>query len=283
MNSVKVTMGLLELAVVSKFLSVADTGFSPTGTPQFLDYHLVMASWISVAVITGLYLLNVFRMSHDSPIETVGPVRCLFSIGFIGFAAYIALGLFSPKAPEGVVWQQLVAFAPPQINHSKTEDGFFVEHDGLQYALDFDQAVDTASSNNQLMFLDFTGVNCINCRRMEKGVLASAPVHSVIKDLVRVQLYVDIFPGAQSNPEEGERLLTRNRGLQENWFGDVTIPAYVIATPDGQEILATFKGLDTNGAQFQQFLKAGLQRWDQRQTGIEGPTAAIKNASYTKH
>ena len=53
MNSVKVTMGLLELAVVSKFLSVADTGFSPTGTPQFLDYHLVMATWISVSVVTG--------------------------------------------------------------------------------------------------------------------------------------------------------------------------------------------------------------------------------------
>ena len=53
MNSVKVTMGLLELAVVSKFLSVADTGFSPTGTPQFLDYHLVMATWISVSVVAG--------------------------------------------------------------------------------------------------------------------------------------------------------------------------------------------------------------------------------------
>ena len=283
MNSVKVTMGLLELAVVSKFLSVADIGFSPTGTPQFLDYHLVMASWISVSVITGLYLLNVFRMSHDSPTETVGPLRCLFSMGFIGLAAYIGLGLFAPKAPDGVLWQQLVAFAPPQINYSSTDEGYFVEHDGLQYSLDFDQAVETASSDNRLMFLDFTGVNCINCRRMEKGVLASAQVHSVIKDLVRVQLYVDEVPGVKTKPEEHERLLARNHGLQENWFGDVTIPAYVIATPDGQEILATFKGLDTNGAQFQKFLNAGLERWQQRQTAVEGPTAAIQNASFTTH
>ncbi|MEO1978969.1 MAG: cytochrome c biogenesis protein CcdA, partial [Fuerstiella sp.] len=167
MNSVKVTMGLLELAVVSKFLSVADTGFSPTGTPQFLDYHLVMATWISVSVVTGLYLLGVFRMPHDSPTETVGPIRCLFSMSFIGFAAYIALGLFTPKGPEGIIWQQLVAFAPPQINYSSTDEGYFVEHDGLQYSLDFDQAVETASSSNQLMFLDFTGVNCMNCRLME--------------------------------------------------------------------------------------------------------------------
>ena len=283
MNSVKVTMGLLELAVVSKFLSVADTGFSPTGTPQFLDYHLVMATWISVSVVTGLYLLGVFRMPHDAPSETVGPIRCLFSMSFIGFAAYIAMGLFTPKGPEGVVWQQLVAFAPPQINYSSTDEGYFVEHDGLQYSLDFDQAVETASSSNQLMFLDFTGVNCINCRRMEKGVLASAPVHAVIKDLVRVQLYVDEVPGVKTKPEEHERLLTRNHGLQENWFGDVTIPAYVIATPDGQEILATFKGLDTDGEQFQQFLQAGLERWKQRQSPTTGPTASIQNTSFITH
>ncbi|MDG2130822.1 MAG: cytochrome c biogenesis protein CcdA [Fuerstiella sp.] len=283
MNSVKVTMGLLELAVVSKFLSVADTGFSPTGTPQFLDYHLVMATWISVSVVTGLYLLGVFRMPHDSPSETVGPIRCLFSMSFIGFAAYIALGLFTPEGPEGVVWEQLVAFAPPQINYSNTDEGYFVEHDGLQYSLDFDQAVETASSNNQLMFLDFTGVNCINCRRMEKGVLASKPVHSVIKDLVRVQLYVDEVPGVKTKPDEHERLLSRNHGLQENWFGDVTIPAYVIATPDGQEILATFKGLDTDGDEFQLFLQAGLERWRQHQSSAVVPAAAIQNASFTTH
>ena len=283
MNSVKVTMGLLELAVVSKFLSVADTGFSPTGTPQFLDYHLVMATWISVAVVTGLYLLGVFRMPHDSPTETVGPIRCLFSMSFIGFAAYIALGLFTPKGPEGVVWQQLVAFAPPQINYSTSDEGYFVEHDGLQYSLDFDQAVETASSSNQLMFLDFTGVNCMNCRLMEKGVMASAPVHSVIKDLVRVQLYVDEVPGVKTKPEEHERLLTRNHGLQKNWLGDVAIPAYVIATPDGKEILATFKGLDSDGDEFQKFLKAGLDSWKQQQTSAPVPTASIQNASFTTH
>ncbi|MEO1983744.1 MAG: hypothetical protein ABGZ24_24805, partial [Fuerstiella sp.] len=116
---------------------------------------------------------------------------------------------------------------------------------------------------------------------MENGVMASAQVHSVIKDLVRVQLYVDEVPGVKTKPEEHERLLTRNHGLQQNWLGDVAIPAYVIATPDGQEILATFKGLDSDGVEFQQFLEAGLQEWQQRQTSVGGPTAAIQNASYT--
>ncbi|MCA9083157.1 MAG: thioredoxin family protein [Planctomycetaceae bacterium] len=286
MNSVKVTLGLLELAIVTKFLSVADTGLSPTGTPQYLDYHLVMASWIAVATVTGLYLLGRFRMPHDTPTDAVGPVRCVFALGFMGLAVYIATGLFAPKAPEGVLWQQIVAFAPPQINFSSSGDEFFIEHDGLQYALDFDKAVAEASTSNQPMFLDFTGVNCINCRRMEKGVLSTDAVHDVIKDLVRVQLYVDEVPGVKSNPEEHERLLARNRDLQRNWFGDVGIPAYIIATPDGQEILSVFKGLDTTGEEFQQFLRAGLDRWRQRKvTSTESSSlkrsAEIQNASYS--
>ena len=283
MNSVKVTLGLVELAIVTKFLSVADTGFSSTGTPQYLDFHLVLASWIAIALITGMYLLGRFRLPHDSPSDTVGPLRCMFALGFFGLAAYIATGVFSPKAPEGVLWQQIVAFAPPQISYSNTGDDFFIEHDGLQYALDFDKAVKTASSSNMPMFLDFTGVNCINCRRMEKGVLATEAVHGVLKDLVRVQLYVDEVPGVKTNPEEHDRLLTRNRDLQQDWVGDVTIPAYVIATPDGNEILATFKGLDTTGEEFQQFLKAGLKRWKQRQSAATQQGTPFQSASYNNH
>ena len=283
MNSVKVTMGLLELAVVTKFLSVADTGFSPTGMPRFLDYHLVMGSWIAVALVTGVYLLGLFRMPHDSPNETIGPVRCLFSLGFIGLAAYIAVGLFSPQPPAGVLWQQIVAFAPPQIEYSTDGDDYFIEHDGLKYALDFDAAVETASTSNMPMFLDFTGVNCINCRLMEKGVLASPKVHAVLADMVRVQLYVDEVPGVKQDAAEHQRLLTRNHALQSDWFGDVSIPAYVIATPDGQEILAAFKGLDDSaGDQFQQFLTAGLARWEELNSTASVATADVSTASFSR-
>lgn len=256
MNTVKVTMGLVELAIVVKFLSVSDMGFSPNGQPQFLDYHLVMGGWIAIAMITGLYLLGVFRMPHDSPSESIGPVRCMFSLGFVGLAAYIAVGLFSPKQPEGVLWKQIVAFAPPQLE----TDGMFINHDGLQYSLDFDAASQVAATSNKPMFLDFTGVNCINCRRMEQGVLSRSDVHSVLEDLVRVQLYVDYIPGINKTSDDHERLLERNKTLQSEWFKDVSIPAYVITTPDG-EPLAAFKGLDTTGTEFHKFLEAGLERW----------------------
>lgn len=284
MNTVKVTMGLLELAIVAKFLSVADTGFSPTGLPRFLDYHLVMGAWIAVAAVTGLYLLGMFRMPHDSPSDSIGPLRCVFSLGFVGLAAYIAVGLFSPNAPEGMLWQQIVALAPPQIETANGEDGYFIEHDGLKYSLDFDSAVTTAAMDNKPMFLDFTGVNCINCRLMEKGVLSKADIHSVLKDLVRVQLYVDQIPGVNREGEDYQRLLDRNHDLQRDWFGDVAIPAYAITTPDGTKILSTFKGLDSTGLEFKKFLAAGLSRWDA--LASSDPVAAssdYKNVSYATH
>ena len=280
MNRVKVTLGLLELAVVTKFLSVADIGFSPNGLPQYLDYHLVMGSWIAVAIITSLYLLNVFRMPHDTPSDSVGPLSCLFSLGFMGLSAYIAVGLFSPKAPEGALWQQIVAFAPPQLNVSRSGEEFVAHHDGLSYSLDFDAAVRTASRSNKPMFLDFTGVTCINCRLMENSVLSSEPVHQVIEDLVRVQLFVDEVPGAKTIPEEHERLLKRNHELQNEWLEGTGIPAYVIATPDGKEILSRFSGLDRSpsGKDFQTFLDVGLQKWEARKLAAQSKpdsTAAI--------
>ena len=284
MNTVKVTMGLLELAIVAKFLSVADTGFSPTGLPRFLDYHLVMGSWIAVAGVTGLYLLGLFRMPHDSPSDSIGPIRCMFSLGFVGLAAYIAVGLFSPNAPEGMLWQQIVAFAPPQIETANGDDGYFIEHDGLKYSLDFDSAVTTAAMSNKPMFLDFTGVNCINCRLMEKGVLSKADIHSVLKDLVRVQLYVDQIPGVNREADDYKRLLDRNHDLQRDWFGDVAIPAYAITTPDGTQILSTFKGLDSTGIEFKKFLAAGLGRWQSiAATQPETSPTAYKNVSYSTH
>lgn len=274
MNSVKVTMGLLELAIVTKFLSVADTGLSPTGLPQYLDYHLVMGSWIAIATVTGLYLLGMFHMPHDTPGQPIGPVRCLFSVGFLGLAAYIAVGLFAAQSPQGALWQQIVAFAPPQLEVSASDEGYFVEHDGLKYSLDFDAAVETASTENKPLFLDFTGVNCINCRRMEE-VLAQDQFHKTLEGLVRAQLYVDLIPGLAEGTEDHDRILSRNHSLQEDWFADVTIPAYVIATPDGKEILATFKGLDTSGQQFQEFLDFGLERWQKLNSQNEPSTIQV--------
>lgn len=261
MNRVKVTLGLLELAVVVKFLSVADIGFSPEGLPRYLDYHMAMGIWIAIGIVIALYLLHIFRTSHDTPSESVPAFQCLIAIGFLCTSAYITVGLFSANPPRGALWQQIVAFAPPQLEI----DGLFIDHDGLKYSLDFDAAVASAENSQQPMFLDFTGVNCINCRKMENTVLKADDVHEMLADLVKVQLYTDIVPGVKEGSEAYDRLLARNKTLQKDWLKDTTLPAYVIATPDGKEILAVHKGYEEGGQQFRKFLKSGLNKWRQLQ------------------
>lgn len=257
MNRVKVTLGLLELAVVVKFLSVADIGFSPDGLPHYLDYHMAMGIWIAIGIVTGLYLLHIFRTTHDTPSESVPAFQCLIAIGFLCTSAYITVGMFSAVPPRGALWQQIVAFAPPQLEI----DGLFIDHDGLKYSLDFDAAVASAENSEQPMFLDFTGVNCINCRKMENTVLKDSDVHDVLEDLVKVQLYTDIVPGVEEGTEAFDRILARNITLQEDWLKDTTLPTYVIATPDGKDILAVHTGYDEGGQEFRKFLKTGMKKW----------------------
>lgn len=261
MNRVKVTLGLLELAVVVKFLSVADIGFSPDGLPRYLDYHMAMGIWIVIGIVISLYLLHIFRTTHDTPSESVPAFQCLIAIGFLCTSAYITVGLFAANPPRGAIWQQIVAFAPPQLE----VDGLFIDHDGLKYSLDFDAAVASAANSEQPMFLDFTGVNCINCRKMENTVLKADDVHDVLVDLVKVQLYTDIVPGVKEGTEAYDRLLARNKTLQKDWLKDTTLPVYVIATPDGKDILAVHKGYEEGGLEFRKFLKAGLKKWKERQ------------------
>lgn len=188
---------------------------------------------------------------------------------FHGNRSYLLVGLFAAKPPEGVLWQTVAAFAPPQMDITSSEEGYTVEHDGLEYSLDFDAAVKVASKDNKPLFLDFTGVNCMNCRQMERVVLSQNEVHDLIEDMVRVQLYTDTVPGVSKVSDDYDRLLKRNMDLQETWLKDVAIPIYVIATPDGSEILATFKGNDqTNGELFRKFLSVGKQRWQDRKAAV---------------
>ncbi|MEZ6061239.1 MAG: protein-disulfide reductase DsbD family protein [Planctomycetaceae bacterium] len=271
MNRVKVTLGLLELAIVAKFLSVADIGFSATQTPYLLDFSLVVGAWIAVAVVTGLYLLGMFSIGHDDNNRSTGPLQAVFALTFIGIGVYMAVGLFAREEPKGIVWQQIAAFAPPTAAISETDNGYFLEHDGLQYALEFDTAVEQARGANKPIFVDFTGVNCINCRVMERTALRTPKVHEVISDLPRAQLYVDTVPGVE-DAARSKQILNRNIDLQKSLFGDVAIPAYAIVSPDGTQILARFTGLDTSGEKFRAFLDEGLNAWRQR-SGTSGARA----------
>ncbi len=267
MNVVKVVMGLIEIGAAIKFYSVADLVWNPE--PVLFDFVFVMISWLVLSLTIALYLLGVFRLAHDVPPTGISVVRMVLVMVFFGLSCNLAVGLITHERGGGWIMDQIIAFAPPRFeNEAAVEKGGapptdlpepVLAHHGVWFTLDVDKAISHASKQNRPMLFDFTGVNCINCRLME--IKMSQPqIHSRLDKFVLVQLYADKVPKI-SDRLEVKRLLKRNIGLQEEWFGDVTLPSYAVVTPDGKTILSMYKGLEQKEGEFAAFLDDGMKKW----------------------
>ena len=243
LNAVKVVMGFVELGVAVKYISIVDQQWN--SIPWIFDFTNVMTLWGIVAVCTGLYLLGQFRLSHDSPVQGLSPVRVLLAIGFLTLAGLFGIGVTQPDRETWLV-NQLIAFAPARVDQ--------VEHEK-----DFERAVAAASAQNRPLFIDFTGVFCTNCRLMEIR-MARPKNHRRLELFIQVQVYTDKVPNVDDKVEAA-RLLARNVSLQKNWFGDVTLPAYAVVTPDGKTVLSSFFGMEKRDGDFARFLDEGWIQW----------------------
>ncbi len=263
MNDVKVTMGIVELALVAKFLSVADIGFSPTVYPVYLTYEIFLISWIVLSVVTGIYLFGLFRKQMGPLTKTVKSVRNTIALLFIAFAGYMTVGMIGHEMPIRILWDNVIAFAPPDGIIRKTDAmGYVISHDDLDYALEFEKATAAAGEKNRPIFIDFTGVNCINCRQMERSVLVQKDVLERLNQLERAQLYTDIVPGIKDQ-KFAEQLLAENQELQMDLLNSSALPLYAIVSADGKEVLDSFPGLDGSGGKdFIAFLDRGLKAWE---------------------
>ena len=248
LNAVKVVMGFVEAGIAVKYISIVDQQWN--SVPWLFDFTNVMTLWSVLSISTGLYLLGQFRLSHDSAIQGLSPIRVLLAMGFLMLGGLFGVGLLQPERDAWLL-DQLIAFAPARLNNEEFEP-------------DFDKGVAQATKDNKPLFIDFTGVNCNNCRLMEKK-MARPHNHVRLKRCVLVQLYTDKVPNID-DPKEAERLLARNIALQSGWFKDVSMPAYVIATPDGKTILASFLGLEQRRGDFAKFLDAGWEKWESLQS-----------------
>lgn len=275
MNAVKVVMGLVELGAAIKFFSVADFKWT-NANPILFDYVFVMITWMVLSLMISLYLLGVFRLAHDTPPAGISVFRMVLVMGFFGLTATLAVALFNPKAGGGLLMDQIIAFAPPRFNtapvahvpagrgsDSNLPEPSIATEDGLRFALDVDKAIPYAVAAKQPMLFDFTGVNCLNCRRMERK-MSQTKNRTLLEKFVLVQLYTDTVPNIGNN-EEVDRLLKRNQDLQIQWFNDATLPAYAIVTPDGKTILSTFLGLELQDGKFAEFMDQGLKKWEEMQ------------------
>ena len=233
LNSVKVVMGFLELAAALKFVSNVDLVWNW----GLVSREVFLAIWIALFVVCGIYLLGKIRLPHDTPVESIGPFRLMSSVGCLAFSLILVTGLFG--APLG----ELDAFFPPYSQSGELASKGSANGPDLAWLEDMDEALSTAQDQGKLIFVDFTGYACTNCRWMEANVFTKPDIRRALGQYVRVQLYTD---------GQGERY-DRNRAFQQDQFGTVALPFYVVLSAAGEEIVR-FPGMTRDVGRFQQFL-----------------------------
>ena len=273
LNSVKVVLGFLELALALKFLSVADLAYHW----GILDREVYLGIWIVIFTMLGFYLLGKIRLSGDNEMTSLPVSRLLLSIATFSFVVYLIPGMW------GAPLKSLAGFLPPITTHNFNlmadpvdegnvcdtplyQDFLHFPH-GLQGYFDFDQALECAKAQNKPLFIDFTGHGCVNCREMEQRVWADAQVlDRLSQDFVLVALYVDDktkLPESQwyTSEYDGKVKSTigkQNADLQIKRWNNNAQPFYVILNPDG-DLLLKPKAYDLNVSNFVKYLDTALE------------------------
>jgi thiol:disulfide interchange protein len=261
MDTVKAVMGFLELAAALKFFRTAELRWLPV--PAYFTYDIVLVGWVVIAASCGLYLLGLFRLPHDEPHERIGVPRLMFALLFLGLGAYLLPGVFKgpegkPQRPGGVVFAWVDAFLLPEPSAGEG---------GLPWGTDLPDAIKKADESKRLVFVDFTGTTCTNCKANEQTVFPRAEINSVLKKYELVQMYTDDVPAefytrslpTSAREAEGEV----NLNFQRKVFGTEQLPLYVILEPQaggGAKVLGVYdEGLINDPAKFADFLKKPLE------------------------
>ncbi len=183
LNSTKVVLGFLELALAFKFLSNADL----VSHWEFLKREIFIGIWIIIFIGLALYLFGKIKFPHDSPIKKLSFSRISFGILVTAFIIYLAPGIL--KEPT---WNQnlLSGFPPPQFYSIYEQESNCPL--GLNCYKDFDEGLEVAKNTNKPILLDFTGWACVNCRKMEENVWSEPDIYQLLKDeYILISLYVD--------------------------------------------------------------------------------------------
>ncbi|HVF85666.1 MAG TPA: cytochrome c biogenesis protein CcdA, partial [Abditibacteriaceae bacterium] len=228
MVSVKATMGFLELAAALKFLSQADFVWNL----GWLTRPVFLSLWSTLALVAGFYLLRWLRLPHESSTGKPGLTRRALGLAFCATGVYLLAGTGGRSL--GI----LDGYPPPADYGSRT-----LSASAIQWHEDYDQAAARAKTDGKPLLINFTGYACTNCRVMEANVLPQPEVRRAIDDFVAVELYTD---GEDATSK-------RNSKLQQQKFGTIALPLYVVVSPEGKE-LARLEGLNRDPQAFVDFL-----------------------------
>jgi len=259
LNSVKVVLGFLELALALKFLSVADLAYGW----GILDREVFLVLWIVIFALLGVYLLGKLKLPHDSDLKHVSVPRLFLAIISFAFAIYMISGLW------GAPLKSISAFSPPLF----TQD--FNLYKGEVHAKfdDYEAGMEYARKNNKPVMIDFSGYGCVNCRKMEASVWTDARVKDLLeKDYVLITLMVDDkkkLPEVMEVEENGRISKLKTVGdkwsyLQRHKFGTNSQPYYVLLDTEGKPIGKSY-AYDEDVDKYIQFLNQGLNNFKKKQ------------------
>lgn len=260
LNSVKVVLGFLELALAFKFLSVADLAYGW----RLLDREVFLVIWIVIFVLLGCYLLGKIKFRHDSDLPYISVPRLFMAIVSFAFAVYMIPGLW------GAPLKAISAFAPPLY----TQD-FNLYEDEVHAAYDdYETGMMYAKKINKPVLIDFSGHGCVNCRKMEASVWTDPNVKQLLEEkFVLITLMVDDktkLPAQIDIEENGRKRTLKTIGdkwsyLQRYKFGANAQPFYVVLDGDGN-LLSPSYAFDEDISKYIRFLNNGLTNFQEKVT-----------------
>jgi thiol:disulfide interchange protein DsbD len=271
LNSIKVVLGFLELALSLKFLSNVDLAYHW----NWFDREVYLSLWIVISALLGIYLLGKLKLPNDSDLKHVSTPRLMLAIITLSFTIYMIPGLW------GAPLKSIAAFLPPKTtqdfdlsrNYESKTTGNHKYSDlfhaplGIDAFFDYDEGLAYAKKVNKPVFIDFTGHACVNCRKMEEGVWPDQQVLSKLKnDFVVIQLYVDDKKDLAKEEQTVSKLSGKSiktignkwSDLQASRFNSNSQPFYVLLDSDGN-LLEQPSGANYDVKAFADFLDAGIK------------------------
>ena len=261
MNTVKVVLGFIELALALKFLSKADL----VSKTFLLKRELFIAIWIVITIGLVLYLFKLILFPHDDKNEKTTTTRKILGVLGIGFVIYLVQGLFPSERPK----LQLLSGILPPINVSYFHD----EKDGIlgmHPEHDYFKAIELAKKENKPVLIDFTGYGCENCRKMEEFVWSEPDILPTLQnEVILASLYVDdkeeLPEAEQTKIDIGNGQMKRIKTIGDKWslfqqvnFNNNSQPHYVLVTPEGKVINTPVSGYMPK-EDFKKFLECGIE------------------------
>lgn len=263
LNSVKIVLGFIELALAFKFLSNADM----VEHWGILKREIFIGIWIIVGLLMVLYFFGIIRFPHEGPKKKPNKIRISIGLLTLAFVIYLLPGLSNTSYAN---LKLLSGFPPPlfySIYEKETEGPL-----GLKAYKDFEEGLTAAKAENKAIILDFTGWACVNCRKMEEQVWSDPEVFDTLnEDFILISLYVDdrekLSEDSRFNYLKPDGGIKKIRTVGDKWatfqtlnFRNNSQPFYVLLDPD-MNLLNEPVGYTPNSKEYLHWLQAGLENF----------------------